>query len=30
VRICRATLILHKRPLLTDITVILIGESIGT
>lgn len=28
-RICRATLILHKRPLLTDITVILIGESMG-
>ncbi len=28
-RICRATLILHKRPSLTDITVILIGESLG-
>jgi hypothetical protein len=29
-RICRATLILHRRPLLTDITVILIGEPIGS
>ncbi|MEW6443042.1 MAG: lactate utilization protein [bacterium] len=28
-RLCRATLILHKRPLLSDITVILIGQSIG-
>ncbi len=28
-RICRATLILHKRPSLTDITVILIGEPFG-
>ena len=28
-RICRATLILHRRPLLTDITVILIGEALG-
>jgi hypothetical protein len=28
-RICRATLILHKRPMLTDITVVLIGESLG-
>jgi len=28
-RICRATLILHRRPLLTDITVVLIGESLG-
>jgi len=28
-RICRATLVLHKRPLLTDITVILVGESLG-
>ena len=28
-RICRATLILHKRPLLTDITVILIGQTLG-
>ncbi len=28
-RICRATLILHRRPMLTDITVILIGESLG-
>ena len=28
-RICRATLILHKRPALTDITVILIGEPLG-
>ena len=28
-RICRATLVLHRRPFLTDITVILIGESIG-
>ena len=29
-RICRATLILHRRPMLTDITVILIGEALGT
>ncbi len=28
-RICRATLILHRRPMLTDITVILIGEPLG-
>ena len=28
-RICRATLVLHRRPLLTDITVILIGEPLG-
>ena len=28
-RICRATLILHRRPLFTDITVILIGEALG-
>ena len=28
-RICRATLILHRRPMLTDITVILIGEALG-
>jgi len=28
-RICRATLILHRRPLLTDISVILINESLG-
>lgn len=28
-RICRATLILHRRPILTDITVILIGEALG-
>jgi len=28
-RICRATLILHRRPLLTDVTVVLIGESLG-
>ncbi|MEW6440943.1 MAG: lactate utilization protein [bacterium] len=28
-RICRATLILHRRPMLTDITVVLIGQSIG-
>lgn len=28
-RICRATLVLHKRPLLTDVTVILVGEPIG-
>ena len=28
-RICRATLILHRRPMLTDITVILIGETLG-
>jgi L-lactate utilization protein LutB len=28
-RICRATLILHKRPLVTDITVILIGQPVG-
>jgi L-lactate utilization protein LutB len=29
-RICRATLILHRRPMLTDITVVLIGEALGT
>ncbi len=28
-RICRATLILHRRPMLTDITVVLIGEKLG-
>lgn len=28
-RLCRATLILHRRPILTDITVILIGERLG-
>jgi hypothetical protein len=28
-RICRATLILHRRPMLTDVTVILIGEPLG-
>ena len=28
-RICRATLILHRRPMLTDITVVLIGEPLG-
>lgn len=28
-RICRATLVLHRRPLLTDITVLLIGEPLG-
>lgn len=28
-RLCRATLILHRRPILTDITVILIGEPLG-
>jgi hypothetical protein len=28
-RICRATLVLHRRPLLTDITVILVGEPLG-
>jgi hypothetical protein len=28
-RICRATLILHRRPMLTDITVVLIGEALG-
>lgn len=28
-RICRATLILHKRPMLTDTTVVLIGEPLG-
>ena len=28
-RICRATLILHRRPMLTDITVILMGEPLG-
>jgi L-lactate utilization protein LutB len=28
-RICRATLVLHRRPVLTDITVILIGERLG-
>ncbi len=28
-RICRATLILHRKPMLTDITVILINESLG-
>jgi len=28
-RICRATVILHRRPLLTDISVILINESLG-
>ncbi len=28
-RICRATLVLHRRPVLTDITVILIGEPLG-
>jgi len=28
-RICRATLILHRRPMLTDISVILIGEKLG-
>lgn len=28
-RICRATLILHRKPMLTDITVVLINESLG-
>lgn len=28
-RICRITTILHRRPLLTDISVILIGQSLG-
>jgi L-lactate utilization protein LutB len=28
-RICRATMILHRRPSLTDITVVLIGEALG-
>lgn len=28
-RICRATVILHKRPMLTDTTVVLIGEALG-
>ena len=28
-RICRATLILSKRPMLTDITVVLVGEALG-
>jgi len=28
-RICRATLILHRKPMLTDVSVILINESIG-
>jgi hypothetical protein len=28
-RICRATLVLHRRPMLTDMTVILIGEPLG-
>jgi len=28
-RICRATLILHRRPMLSDISVILINESLG-
>lgn len=28
-RICRATLILHRRPMLTDITVVMIGEALG-
>jgi hypothetical protein len=28
-RICRATLILHRKPMLTDVTVILIGEPLG-
>jgi hypothetical protein len=28
-RICRVTLILHRRPMLTDITVVLIGEKLG-
>lgn len=28
-RICRATVILHRRPMLTDISVILINASLG-
>ncbi len=28
-RICRATIILHRRPMLTDTTVILVGEPLG-
>jgi hypothetical protein len=28
-RICRATLILHRKPMLTDVTVVLIGEPLG-
>ncbi len=28
-RICRATLVLHRRPLLTDMTVILVGQPLG-
>lgn len=28
-RICRATLILHRRPMFTDATVILVGERLG-
>ncbi|MDM8522875.1 lactate utilization protein [Desulfococcaceae bacterium HSG8] len=28
-RICRATLILHRKPMLTDISVILIGQALG-
>jgi hypothetical protein len=28
-RICRITAILHRRPLLTDISVLLVGESLG-
>lgn len=28
-RICRATTILHRRPSLTDITVVLVGEPLG-
>lgn len=28
-RICRITTILHRRPMLTDVSVILINESLG-
>jgi len=28
-RICRATLVLHRRPFLSDVTVILVGEPLG-
>ncbi len=28
-RICRATVILHRKPMLTDITVILVNQSLG-
>ncbi|MDM8551096.1 lactate utilization protein [Desulfobacterales bacterium HSG2] len=28
-RICRVTVILHRKPMLTDVSVILVGESLG-